>query len=220
MNLAENSPYNDLAHTVTDVVLNHSFLPNRAAGKEPSQSSGELWMPGLRRFIASGFTYLYLFQKKAKNKEKAYIIEIVIDATQRIFSHLNIQHTIETITILLESLSFIAEGDDIKVDILIASLNSVKLLLYDFPVKNFSSSLFLSELLNVILQNAELYSGVFLFVYYCYYISFFLILFFLLEVLGVVFEVLSFWLLNVMEVNSVVVYLLLRMGLFLIILNY
>jgi hypothetical protein len=70
------------------------FEPNRAAGKEPSASSGVLWIAGLRRFISSAFTYPYLFLKKSRRNEKAYSITVVIDCVCRLFSPINISHTV------------------------------------------------------------------------------------------------------------------------------
>jgi hypothetical protein len=48
------SQWDGIAKEIAAIALTHSFVPNVAAEKEPSSSSGELWIAGLRRFIVSG----------------------------------------------------------------------------------------------------------------------------------------------------------------------
>jgi hypothetical protein len=70
---------------------------NVAAGKEPSGASGELWIDGLRRFIASGYTYQYRFRKKSRRNQKASAITIVFDNMRHLFCSVNLYHTMATI---------------------------------------------------------------------------------------------------------------------------
>jgi ABC-type transporter Mla MlaB component len=157
---------------VVTIALMHSLLPNKATGKEPSQSSCELSISGLRRFISSGFTYTYLFLKKSRKNEKVYSITVVLDNTHRIFSFLNIKHTITTTTTLLESFAHVPGGDGIIIDFILASHNSVNILLHGVPVQIMSSPSLLSELLTVAKGKTAMHSGIIIFVIKCKIILF------------------------------------------------
>ncbi|KAA6360210.1 MAG: hypothetical protein EZS28_044263 [Streblomastix strix] len=127
-------PFVGIARDIATTALTHSLVPNRAAGKEPSASSGQLWIPGLRRFIQSGFTYPYLFLKKSRRNQKAYSITFVIDNTQRIFSPLNISHTVSTIASIINSITLIPDGDEIVVDVIAASDGKANLLTQNIQI--------------------------------------------------------------------------------------
>jgi hypothetical protein len=79
-------PFHCFARTIMINALIHSYVPNRVAGKEVSPSSGELRIPGLQRFIASGFTYRNLFLKTNRRNQKEYSITFVFETIERIFS--------------------------------------------------------------------------------------------------------------------------------------
>ncbi|KAA6400332.1 MAG: hypothetical protein EZS28_004141 [Streblomastix strix] len=154
------TPFGGFSHDVATMALTHSLAPNRAAGKEPSPSSGQLWIPGLRRFIASGFTYPNLFLKKSRQNQKAYSITFVIDNTLRIFSAANISHTVSTIAALIGSIALVPEGDDIVVDVIIACQQQIQLLVYNFPAKQLSDGSLISDIFRTMHKHAGEESGI------------------------------------------------------------
>jgi hypothetical protein len=149
------SPFDGLAKDIATMALTHSFVPNLAAGKEPSSSSGELWIDGLRRFIASGYTYQYLFRKKSGRNQKAYAITILIDNVRRLFSPFNTYHTLSHIAAVLGSLPLVPESDDIIADLICASAGEVIVLMNGIPVRHFSDGGLISD----IIRTAERFSG-------------------------------------------------------------
>jgi hypothetical protein len=148
------NPFEGRAKDIATMALTHSFVPNLAAGKEPSSSSGELWIDGLRRFIASGYTYPYLFRKKSRRNQKAYAITILFDSACRLFSSFNAYHTISTTAALLGALPLVPESDDIVVDVISATSGQVNLLLSNTPVRHLADGGMVSDLLHTIEQAA------------------------------------------------------------------
>ncbi|KAA6354243.1 MAG: hypothetical protein EZS28_050230, partial [Streblomastix strix] len=144
---------------VATTALTHYLVPNRAAGKEPSASSGQLWIPGLRRFIQSGFTYPYLFLKKSRRNQKAYSITFVIDNTQRIFSPLNILHTVSTIASLINSVTLIPDGEEIVVDVIAASDGKANLLIHNLQASLLSDWTLISDIIRTANKIAGRQSG-------------------------------------------------------------
>ncbi|KAA6402261.1 MAG: hypothetical protein EZS28_002207, partial [Streblomastix strix] len=153
-------PFVGIARDIATKALTHSLVPNRAAGKEPSASSGQLWITGFRRFIQSGFTYTYLFLKKSRRNQKAYSITFVIDNTQRIFSPLNIQHSVTTIASLIGSYQFIPDGDEIVVDVIAASDGKANLLIHNIQVRLLSDWTLISDILRTADRIAGTESGI------------------------------------------------------------
>ncbi|KAA6398400.1 MAG: putative serine/threonine-protein kinase PLK4 [Streblomastix strix] len=153
------TPFVAISRDVATKALTHSLIPNRAAEKEPSASSGQLWIPGLRRFIQSGFTYPYLFMKKSRRNQKAYSITFVIDNTQRIFSPLNISHTVCTIASILGSFALVPEGDEIVVDVIAASDEKANLLIQNIQVWLLSDWTLISDILRTADKIAGTESG-------------------------------------------------------------
>jgi hypothetical protein len=154
------TPFDGLAKDIATTALTHSFVPNVAAGKEPSTSSGELWIDGLRRFIASGYTYQYLFRKKSRRNQKAYAITIVLDSVRRLFSHVNDYHTLSTIAGLFGSLPLVPESDRIVVDVICASSREVDILMYGVPVQQFSEGGLISDVLRTLERSSGPESGI------------------------------------------------------------
>jgi hypothetical protein len=154
------SLFSGVSHSVATIALTHSFLSNRAAGKEPSSSSGKLWIDSLRRFISSGYTCRSIFFKKSRRNQKAYSITFVIDAVRNLFSPFNIHHTISTINTLLGAFALIPDGDNIFLDVITASYGEALLLVHNFPSRQFSESYLISDLLLTIQKHADFASGI------------------------------------------------------------
>ncbi|KAA6363084.1 MAG: hypothetical protein EZS28_041389, partial [Streblomastix strix] len=152
-------PFVGIARDVATTAFTHSLIPNRAAGKEPSPSSGQLWIPGLRRFIQSGFTYPNLFLKKSRRNQKAYSITFVIDNTLRIFSTLNISHTVSTIASIINSVTLIPDGDEIVVDVIAASDGKANLLIHNIQASLLSDWSLISDILRTADKIAGTESG-------------------------------------------------------------
>ncbi|KAA6371544.1 MAG: hypothetical protein EZS28_032929, partial [Streblomastix strix] len=153
------TPFVGISRDIATTALTHSFVPNRAAGKEPSPSSGQLWIPGLRRFIQSGYTYPNLFLKKSRRNQKAYSITFVIDNTQRIFSPLNISHTVSTISAIIGSIALIPDGDEIVIDVIAASDGKANLLIHNIQVRLLSDGTLISDILRTADKCAGTESG-------------------------------------------------------------
>ncbi|KAA6391978.1 MAG: putative NEK protein kinase, partial [Streblomastix strix] len=152
-------PFVGISRDVATTALTHSLIPNRAAGKEPSASSGQLWIPGLRRFIQSGFTYPYIFLKKSRRNQKAYSITFVIDNTLRIFSPLNISHSVTTIASMIGSIALIPDGDEIVVDVIAASDGKANLLIHNIQTRLISDWSLISDILRTADKCAGAESG-------------------------------------------------------------
>ncbi|KAA6374901.1 MAG: hypothetical protein EZS28_029573, partial [Streblomastix strix] len=114
-----------IARDVSTTALTHSFVPNRAAGKEPSPSSGQLWIPGLRR----------------------------------IFSPLNISHTVSTISAIIGSITLIPDNDEIVVDVIAASDGKANLLIHNIQVRLLSDGTLISDILRTADRIAGTESG-------------------------------------------------------------
>ena len=140
--------------------LTPSLIPNMASGKEPSQTSGQLSIPALRRFIASGYTYTYLFLKKSRKNERSYSISVVIDSTKRIFSSMNLLHSTYTIATFLGSLANIPDPENINVNVICCSHSQAQILLYNVPASSFQYPQIISDILATCYQNCRLHSGV------------------------------------------------------------
>jgi hypothetical protein len=132
------------------MALTHSLVPNLASGKEPSSSSGELWIEGLRRFIASGYTYQNLFRKRCRRNQKAYAITIVIDSVRRLFTLFNAYHAMTTIGTILASLHLVPDSDGVVADVIVSSSCKVFLLMSNIPVSQFSDNGMISDILRAI----------------------------------------------------------------------
>jgi Mg-chelatase subunit ChlD len=154
------SPFTGISHSIVTMALTPSLVPNMAVGKEPSSSSGELWIDGLRRFIASGYNYQYIFRKKSRRNQKAYAITIVVDSVQRLFSVFNAYHTLSTTAALLGALPLIPDSDDIVVDLIAASSSDIALLTNGLPVRHLSDRGLVSDILRTIEHIAGVESGI------------------------------------------------------------
>lgn len=153
-------PDSSFAAELTSNVVSTLFPPNRAEGKEPSMTSGQLWIAGLRRFVPSGFTNRYIFLKKSRRNQKPHSITIVIDATCNIFRLGNDWHTIATIVCILYSFALIKDCDSIVADVLITKDSSVRLLFENIPVQEFSNPNVLSAILRTCSKQAHPWSSV------------------------------------------------------------
>jgi len=154
------SPFIHTSEKIALDALTPALVLNLSSGKEPSQSSGQLSIQALRRFIASGYTYTYLFLKKSRKNERSYSISIVIDSTMRVFSSVNIVHSTYTIASFLGSLAHIPDSDIIKVNVICCSHSKAQILLIDVPAISFQSFRLISDILSTCHHYSELESGV------------------------------------------------------------
>ncbi|KAA6370049.1 MAG: hypothetical protein EZS28_034424, partial [Streblomastix strix] len=74
----------------------------------------------------------------------------------QIFSPLNIQHAIYTIASMIGSVALIQDGDEIIIDVIIANEGNSKLLIHNFPAKQFQDQILISDLL----RTADKWSGI------------------------------------------------------------
>jgi hypothetical protein len=125
----------------------HSFQPNRPSRRDPSSSSGQLWIRNPRRLAASGFIYQYFFLTKIYRNTKAASITIVIDAVLHAFSPVNCQHTLSTIGSILAAFAVIPDSDEVVVDVITGCATGSGLLLCTLPVRYLSNDVFISDLI-------------------------------------------------------------------------
>jgi hypothetical protein len=153
-------PFVGISQGIATAAFNPSMKPNVASGKEPSASSGELWIDGLRRFISSGFTYPYLFRKKSRRNQKAYSITIVIDNVCRLFAQFNSAHMIGTTAAILGAFPVIPDSDDIVIDIIAVSDERAHLLVHDLPVRHLSEAALINDVIRTAQHCAGYESGI------------------------------------------------------------
>jgi MoxR-like ATPase len=158
--IAITCPFGGISQAIATTAFTPSLKPNVASGKEPSASSGELWIDGLRRFISSGFTYPYIFRKRARRNQKVYSVTIVIDSVQRLFMAMNASHTIPTLASLLGAFPLIPDSDDISVDVLSVCDETATLVIESVSVRNLSEGGLINDIILTARASAGLESGI------------------------------------------------------------
>ena len=75
--------------------------PNAISGKIPCSSGGSLSIQGIKKWICSGFTYSYIFEKQGGKNKKKYNFSFIIDLSRSALLLCNYSHSIATIILLL-----------------------------------------------------------------------------------------------------------------------
>ena len=124
--------------------------PNTAAGKIPSTSGGSLSIRGIKKWICSGFTYTYIFEKQGGKNKKKYILSFVIDLSKSALLICNKSHCITTIILLLIAPSTVDDNEDIYIDVIINTISGIKIVDFNSKCTIFQNILKIKEIINII----------------------------------------------------------------------
>ena len=128
---------------------------NIALGKIPCTSGGSLSIQGIKKWICSGFTYTYIFEKQGGKSKKKYNLSFVIDLSKSVFLLCNYSHTIATIVLLLISPSTVEDNEDIYIDVIINTIDGIKIVDFNSKCSIFQNISKINEIINIINEQAN-----------------------------------------------------------------
>ena len=123
---------------------------NIASGKIPCTSGGSLSIQGIKKWICSGFTYTYIFEKQGGKNKKKYNLSYVIDLSKSSLLLCNYSHCIATIILLLIAPSTVEDNEDIYIDVIINTVDGVKIVDFNSKCTIFQNIYKINEILNII----------------------------------------------------------------------
>ena len=123
---------------------------NIASGKIPSTSGGSLSIQGIKKWICSGFTYTYIFEKQGGKNKKKYNLSYVIDLSRSSLLLCNYSHCIVTIVLLLIAPSTVEDNEEIFIDVLINTVYGVKIVDFNSKCTIFQNISKIQEIINII----------------------------------------------------------------------
>ena len=123
---------------------------NIASGKVPSTSGGSLSIQGIKKWICSGFTYTYIFEKQGGKNKKKYNLSYVIDLSRSALLLCNYSHCIATIVLLLIAPSTVEDNEEIFIDVLINTVYGVKIVDFNSKCTAFQNISKIQEIINII----------------------------------------------------------------------
>eukprot|EP00767_Chilomastix_cuspidata_P000693 gnl/Chilomastix_cuspidata/119.p1 GENE.gnl/Chilomastix_cuspidata/119~~gnl/Chilomastix_cuspidata/119.p1 ORF type:complete len:3798 (+),score=939.71 gnl/Chilomastix_cuspidata/119:6300-17693(+) len=109
------------------------LAPNKAGGKEPSQTHGKPWVTGILRCIISGGSYRNIFLKTSQRTKKEYALTIVLDISSVSANNVDSSHLLETVRVLFSALSQIPDSEGITVDLITSDGHEVQVVFTDIP---------------------------------------------------------------------------------------
>ena len=152
---------NDSIEEIISYIINllmplfRQIMPsNIPSGKIPCTSGGSLSIPGIKKWICSGFTYPYIFEKQGGKNKKKYNLSYVIDLSKSSLLLCNKSHCIAIIILLLISPSTIDDNENIYIDLIINTINGVKIVDFSSQCSVFQNITKIKEIINII--NEEL----------------------------------------------------------------
>ena len=107
----------------------------------------------ISNFICSGGANPNIFERKGGNDKRRYYISFVVDFSESAFLAFNYQHSISNLILLLISPCLFDSNDEIFIDVIINSSESVKILEYNIESKEFKNIHKLAKIINVIKKN-------------------------------------------------------------------
>ena len=128
---------------------------NIISGKIPCTSGGSLSIQGIKKWICSGFTYTYIFEKQGAKNKKKYILSFVIDLSQSALLLCNYSHTIVTIMLLLISPSTVEDNEEIFIDVIINTKNGIKIVDFNSKCSIFQNISKINEIIDIIYNDAN-----------------------------------------------------------------
>ena len=131
--------------------LFRQILPsNIASGKLPCSSGGSLSIQGIKKWICSGFTYTYIFEKRGSKNKKKYNLSYIIDLSKSVLLLCNYSHCIATIILLLIAPSTVEDNEDIYIDVIINTINGIKIVDFNSKCTIFQNINKINEIINII----------------------------------------------------------------------
>ena len=131
-------------------LFRHIMPSNIASGKIPCTSGGSLSIQGIKKWICSGFTYTYIFEKQGGKNKKKYNLSYVIDLSKSAFLLCNYSHCIATIILLLIAPSTVEDNEDIFIDVIINTFYGVKIVDFNSKCTIFQNISKINEIINIL----------------------------------------------------------------------
>lgn len=133
-----------------------NILPsNASSGKIPCTSGGSLSIQGIKKWICSGFTYTYIFEKQGGKNKKNYYLSFVIDLSQTTLLLCNYSHSIATIILLLMAPSTVEDNEEIFIDVIINTIDGVKIVDFNAKCSIFQNINKINEIINIINKDLD-----------------------------------------------------------------
>ena len=129
---------------------------NIASGKIPCTSGGSLSIQGIKKWICSGFTYTYIFEKQGGKNKKKYNLSFVIDLSQSILLLCNYSHSIATIILLLIAPSTVEDNEEIYIDVIINTIDGIKIVDFNSKCSIFQNISKINEIISIINDEVNL----------------------------------------------------------------
>ena len=123
---------------------------NSPSGKIPCTSGGSLSIQGIKKWICSGFTYTYIFEKQGGKNKKKYNLSYVLDLSKSVLLKFNYSHCIATIVLLLIAPSNVSDNDEIYIDIIINTIYGIKIVDFNSKCSIFQNINKINEIINII----------------------------------------------------------------------
>ena len=123
---------------------------NISLGKIPCTSGGSLSIQGIKKWICSGFTYPYIFEKQGGKNKKKYNLSFIIDLSQSSLLLCNYSHAIVTIILLLIAPSTIEDNEEIFIDVIINTINGINIIDFNSKCSIFQNFSKINEIINLI----------------------------------------------------------------------
>ena len=129
---------------------------NIASGKIPCTSGGSLSIQGIKKWICSGFTYTYIFEKQGGKSKKKYNLSFVIDLSQSVLLLCNYSHSLSTIILLLIAPSTVEDNEEIFIDVIINTIDGIKIVDFNSKCSIFQNISKINEIINIINEEVNL----------------------------------------------------------------
>ena len=123
---------------------------NTPSGKVPCTSGGSLSIQGIKKWICSGFTYTYIFEKQGGKSKKKYNLSYVLDLSKSVLLKFNYSHCIATIVLLLIAPSTVSDNDEIYIDIIINTIYGIKIIDFNSKCSIFQNIYKINEIIDII----------------------------------------------------------------------
>ena len=123
---------------------------NIPSGKIPCTSGGSLSIQGIKRWICTGFTYSYIFEKLGGKNMKKYNLSYIIDLSKSALLLCNYSHCIATIVLLLIAPSTIEDNEEIYIDVIINTVDGIKIVDFNSKCSLFQNLSKINEIIKII----------------------------------------------------------------------
>ena len=140
-----------LVRTLLTPVFRQIMPSNIASGKIPCTSGGSLSIQGIKKWICSGFTYTYIFEKQGGKNKKKYNLSFIIDLSQSVLLLCNYSHAIVTI-----APSTVEDNEEIFLDVIINTNEGIKIVDFNSQCRVFQKISKINEIINVLFSSKNI----------------------------------------------------------------